>query len=249
MAFFTSDALVLREVHYKEADRILTLFTSERGIITAKARAALRKNSKLAAATQQLTLSDMTFFENKGKCTVQEATVKEPFEGLRRNFEDFALGCYFAELTETLVQENEPDPLSLQLILNALYALSHELCDVSVIKPVFELRLMMLMGYSPELSSCAVCGKPQPENPVLGLQSGHICCRTCRNEDFGQAAYLDDASLEAMRFILSAPPKQIFNFRLEKSALHRLNDASELYLTSQLGRRFNTLEYWKKLKP
>ena len=248
MSFFTTDALVLREVRYKEADRILTLFTADRGIITAKARAALRKNSKLSAATQQLTLSDMTVFENKGKCTVQEATVKEPFEGLRRNFEDFALGCYFAECMETLVQENEPDPLSLQLILNALYALSHELCEVPVIKAVFELRLMMLMGYTPELASCSICGKPRPENPVLGLQSGHICCRTCRNEDFGQAVYLDDASLEAMRFVLSAPPKQIFSFRLEKSALNRLCDASELYLTTQLGRRFSTLEYWKKLR-
>ena len=45
MSFFTTDALVLREVRYKEADRILTLFTADRGIITAKARAALRKNS------------------------------------------------------------------------------------------------------------------------------------------------------------------------------------------------------------
>lgn len=248
MAFFTTDALVLREVHYKEADRILTLFTADRGIITAKARAALRKNSKLAAATQQLTLSEMTFFENKGKCTVQEAAVKEPFEGLRRNFEDFALGCYFAECMEALVQENEPDPLSLQLILNALYALSHELCEAKVIKAVFELRLMMLMGYTPELSSCAVCGKTHPENPILGLESGHICCRTCRNAEFGTAVYLDDASLEAMRYILSAQPKQIFSFRLEKSAQQRLNEASELYLTSQLGRRFSTLEYWKKLK-
>ena len=248
MAFLTTDALVLREVHYKEADRILTLFTADRGLITAKARAALRKNSKLSAATQQLTLSDMTLFENKGKCTVQEATVKEPFEGLRRNFEDFALGCYFAECMEALVQENEPDPLSLQLILNALYALSHELCETLVIKAVFELRLMMLMGYTPELSACSICGKTHPENPILGIQSGHICCRTCRNAEFGSAVYLDDASLEAMRFVLSASPKQIFSFRLEKSALQRLNDASELYLITQLGRRFNTLEYWKKLK-
>ena len=248
MSFFTTDALVLREVHYKEADRILTLFTAERGIITAKARAALRKNSKLSAATQQLTLSDMTFFENKGKCIVQEAAVKEPFEGLRRNFEDFALGCYFAECMETLVHENEPDPLAFQLILNALYALSHELCDSPVIKAVFELRLMMLMGYTPELSACFICGKTYPENPILGLESGHICCRTCRNAEFGAAAYLDSPSLEAMRYILSASPKQIFSFRLEKNAQQRLNDAAELYLTTQLGRRFSTLEYWKKLK-
>ena len=50
--FETTKALVLREVKYKEADRILTLFTADNGKITAKARGALRKSSKTGAATQ-----------------------------------------------------------------------------------------------------------------------------------------------------------------------------------------------------
>ena len=53
--FKTVNALVLREVRYKEADRILTLLTDTDGKITVKARGALRKSSKTAAATQQLT--------------------------------------------------------------------------------------------------------------------------------------------------------------------------------------------------
>ena len=60
--FTTTKALVLREVKYKEADRILTLFTADNGKITAKARGALRKSSRTGAATQQLTYADMTLF-------------------------------------------------------------------------------------------------------------------------------------------------------------------------------------------
>ena len=44
--FTTTDALVLREVRYKEADRILTLLTSAEGKISVKARGALRKGSR-----------------------------------------------------------------------------------------------------------------------------------------------------------------------------------------------------------
>ena len=62
--FNTVQALVLREVRYKEADKILTLFTKSDGRITAKARGALRKGSKITAATQQLTYSEMTLFGN-----------------------------------------------------------------------------------------------------------------------------------------------------------------------------------------
>ena len=90
--FNTTNALVLRETRYKEADRILTLLTDKEGKITVKARGALRKSSKTAAATQQLTYSEMTLFGNRGRWTVNEASVKEAFSGLRMDMEALSLG-------------------------------------------------------------------------------------------------------------------------------------------------------------
>ena len=156
--FTTTNALVLREVRYKEADRILTLLTSTDGKITVKARGALRKGSKTAAATQQLTYSEMTLFGNRGKWTVNEAVIKEAFPGLRRDMENLALGCYFAECLEALSVEDQPEPAILQLGLNSLYALSNQLYPPEQIKAAFELRLMCLTGYTPELSACPACG-------------------------------------------------------------------------------------------
>ena len=146
----TTDALVLREVRYKEADRILTLLTSTEGKITVKARGALRKSSKTAAGTQQLTFSEMTLFGNRGKWTVNEASVKEGFDGLRADIEAFSLGCYFAECLEALSVEDQPEPELLQLGLNSLYALSRNLYTPEHIKAAFEMRLMCIAGYAPE---------------------------------------------------------------------------------------------------
>ena len=122
--FQTLNALVLREVRYKEADRILTLLTDTEGKLTVKARGALRKSSRTAAATQQLTYSEMTLFGNKGRWTVNEASVREAFSGLREDMERFSLGAYFAECMEAFGVEDQPEPELLQLGLNSLYALS-----------------------------------------------------------------------------------------------------------------------------
>ena len=157
--FKTVNALVLREVRYKEADRILTILTDTDGKLTVKARGALRKSSKTAAATQLLTYSEMTLFGNRGRWTVNEATVKEPFAGLREEMERLALGAYFAECMEAFGVEEQPEPELLQLGLNSLYALSRGLGSQEKIKAAFELRLMCLTGYTPELTACAVCGK------------------------------------------------------------------------------------------
>ena len=148
--FLTTRGLVLREVRYKEADKILTVLTQHEGKVTVRARGALRKGSRITAATQLLTYSDMTIFENRGRRTLNEASTVEEFLGLRADLGAFALGSYFAELLETVSAEEYPDPPVLQLGLNSLYALSRALCPPEQIKAVFELRLMCLAGYEPD---------------------------------------------------------------------------------------------------
>lgn len=245
--FNTTNALVLREVRYKEADRILTLLTSTDGKVTAKARGALRKNSRIAAATQQLTYSEMTLFGNRGKWTVNEAAVKDNFGGLQRDIEKFALGSYFAECLEALSVEDQPDQALLQLGLNSLYALSRGLYSMEQIKAVFEVRLMCLAGYTPALSACCVCGKEEPVKPALSLEQGTVCCRECaKYED--ASAQLCEGSLKALRYIADANPKQIFSFSIQNDALERLAGAAERYMLLHMERRFSTLEYWKQIR-
>ena len=246
--FISTDALILREVRYKEADRILTLLTSSSGLITAKAQGALRQKSRLAASTQQLTYSDTVLFENRGYMTVKEATVKEDFAGLREDFLNYSLGCYFAECIEALLPENTPEQSVMQLALNSLFALSHNLHSPEKIKAVFELRLMSILGYAPNLDRCCVCGKAEPDSPVLCYETGHVCCRECRNASSGLTDYLCAASLEAMRYIINCPPKQILSFDIDDDSLSRLGRACEHYLLSHADRRFSTLDYWKSVR-
>lgn len=246
--FNTTKALVLREVRYKEADRILTLFTDRDGKVTAKARGTLRKSSKTAAATQQLTYSEMTLFFNRGKYTVNECSIIEPFSGLREDIGDFALGCYFAECLEAISVEDQPEPQILQLGLNSLYALSRKLYKPEHIKAAFELRLMSIAGYRPELGSCAACGCADPDEPLLSINNGIILCRSCAPYGNDGLMELCPASLEALRYIVSANPKQLFSFSLEDGALRRLSHAAEAYLLKQTERRFSTLDYWKSVR-
>ena len=103
--FLTTRGLVLREVRYKESDKILTVLTQHEGKVTVRARGALRKGSRITAATQLLTYSDMTIFENRGRRTLNEASTVEEFLGLRADLGAFALGSYFAELLETVSAE------------------------------------------------------------------------------------------------------------------------------------------------
>lgn len=246
--YFKTKALILREVRYKEADKMLTLFSDSRGKLSAKARGALRKGSRICAATQQLTYSELTVFENRGRLTVNEAEIIEPFSALREDIGKFALGCYFAECIDGFGVEDQSEPALLQLALNALFALSRDLYPAEQIKAAFELRLMCLAGYEPNLLCCTACGKETPEEPLLGIEDGTLCCRGCRKVSDGGFTLLTAGALEASRYITGAPAKQFLNFSLDGADLKCLERTWEKYLLAHSERRFQTLDYWEKVR-
>lgn len=244
--FITTKALVLREVKYKEADKLLTVLTARDGKLTVRARGAMRRGCRYAAAAQALVYSEMTLFGNRGRWSLNEAETVEQFLGLREDVERFALGSYFGEVLEALSDEDSPDPALLQLGLNCLYALSRGLYPPEQVKAGFELRAAAIAGFRPDVDGCAVCGREEPENPVFGVLDGCLRCFSCGGTAL--AATLCPASLRAMRHILDASPRQFLHFTLDQEALDRLGTASERFFLAQLDRGFGTLDYWKQLQ-
>jgi len=239
----TIKALVLREVKYKEADRILTVLTED-GKLTMKAPGALRKTSKCSAATQQLTFSELTVYTRMGHWQVREGTVLEAFDGLRSDLERLALAAYFAQVLEAVSDEDVPVPELLQLGLNSLFALSRGLAEPWLIKAVFELRLACLTGYAPELFGCMQCGEAEGAL-YFDQKKGGVFCAHCR--DYG-VPELSSACLAAMRHVTDAPAKKIFSFSLTGDAVGEFSQICEKYLLTQLERGFSTLEYYQSIR-
>ena len=243
--YHTTRGLILREAKYKESDKILTILTETEGKLTAKARGVARTRSKLSAATQLLCFSELTLFGNKGYWTINEATTVEQFRGLRGKLELLALGSYIAELLEAVSDEDCPEPEILQLGLNSLYALSEGICPPEQVKAAFELRLMCLSGYRPELDGCANCGRADIENGWLLPAHGELYCSDCPRPD-GLA--VDADVIRAMRYIVDAEPKKVFAFKLDAEALRRLGQVCEAYLLYELDRGFASLDYYKRVR-
>lgn len=244
-----TQGLVLREVDYKEADKILTVLTCEGGKRTVKARGCRRRGSRLAASAQLFVWSDMTLFEYKDYWSLNEAESLEQFWGLKKDVEKLALGSYFAEVAEAVAEEGRSDPGLLSLVLNALYALDRLPKPPALIKAAFELKLMALTGYEPLLDACAACGAEHPEEPRFHVSEGVLHCAACRGEvGDGISMPLTPNALAAMRHIVCGDPRRLFSFSIDAPGLARLSDLCEAYLLTQLERGFRTLDFYKSLR-
>lgn len=242
---FVTCVLVLRETVTRDADKILTVLTPDRGRLSVIARGARRKGSRVAAACQLLAYSEMTLYE-KGRWTMLDAAdTIELFDGLRQDLTALSLAAYFAELTEA-VSDGSGDVLP--LLLNALYALSALKKPPQLVKPAFQFRLMALAGYEPMADGCALCGAPQPENPMLDVVHGVVHCGKCR-EKGGLSLPLTASGLAALRYVLYGDPRRLYSFSLPPEGLRALNHAADAYVSAQLERSFRTLDYYKTILP
>ena len=242
-----TSGIVLRATDTKETDKILTVLTPDQGKIAVIARGARRKNSRLAAACQLLAYSEMTVYQRGNWCYLDEASTIELFDGVRQDFELLSLASYFAELTESLTESDNPSPEMLSLLLNALYALGTLKKEPCLVKPAFELRLMALGGFEPLADGCAVCGRPEPEKPMLDVTQGVVHCAACKQMG-GLSLPLDTAALSALRHVLYGNPKRLYSFTLDKLSYNQLDHASEAFIAAQLERSFRTLDYYKSIR-
>lgn len=248
MAHTVCRGIVLREVDYKESDKILTVLAEGQGKRTVKAQGCRRKNSPLAAASQLLVWSEMTLYDYQDRLSLKEAATLEDFRGLRQDLSRLALGTYFAEVCEAVAEEGVETPGLLSLLLNSLYALDKLGKPEAQVKAAFEMKLSCLIGYEPLLDACAVCGQ-EAQEPQLNLREGVLHCRACRGE-LGEGSIslpLDGPTLSALRYIVHGDPKRLFSFRLPPESLEALSGVAESFLLTQLERGFRTLDFYKSL--
>lgn len=243
-----TQGVILRRVDYKESDCILTVLTAEGGVRTVKAQGCRRKNSPLAAVTQSFVYSQMNLFVYRDRFTLKEASMLDQFWGVREDVVKLSLAGYFADVAQTVGVEGEANPELMSLVLNSLYALDKLHKPLELLRAAFDFKCMALAGYAPLLDGCAVCGVETPERPMLNLAEGVLHCKSCGHEVGAGSAALTDEMLRAIRHIVYGDPKRLFSFPMPPEQLDRFAALASGYLTTQLERKFKTLDFYLAMK-
>lgn len=239
----TTMGLVLREVKTGEADRILTILTPQHGVVSAVAKGSQRLKNKLFSATGLFCYSEFTLFSGKSLYIVDDACVKEVFWGVRQKVESMALAMYMAELSMSLSPIEDEAQKILKLLLNCLYFLSENKKEPPVIKVIFEMRTLSLVGYMPKLLGCADCLQYDGGSYFFDAANGRLLCQSCAAKR-ERLPNLDAAALAALRHICLVADDKLFSFTLAENSLRLLDTAVAQYLVYSLDKPLKTLEFY-----
>lgn len=247
--------LVIRTVDIKETDRLITIFTEEKGALVALARGARSLKSRKMAATMQFCYSDFVLYGQGDKLWVKEADLIESFFDIRQTIEGLALSNYIAEvLSDVTVEEEERDLL--RLSLNSLYAIANRKYDFNKIKAVFEIRAASILGFMPDVLSCNSCHGTEGDF-FFDIMGGVIECRKCHDKAVEEhilpkdpheshvITILSEGARAALAYSIYSPLERIFSFNLTDDEMRLFSRAAEEYLLNQLGHGFKTLDFYK----
>lgn len=177
------DAIVLDGLDFKEADRILTLFTREQGKIGVIAKGIRKPTSRMGYGLDHLSQSRLMLAKGRDLDVVTSVDLVDAHLGLAGDVTAYAYASHFAELVNRLTQERQANVAVFDLLANALQAVSTGV-DPFAVARYFELALLSLMGYRPELYRCVVCGRDlQPVVNALSPRLGGMLCPACQIED------------------------------------------------------------------
>ena len=252
--------LVVRSVNYGERDRILTVYTEEKGLITVMANGSRSLKSRAIVAAELFCYSRYLLSYKNGRYTLKEVELLESFFDLRQDVAKVALAAYVCEVLAHVGTENVADKELLRLTLNTLYAIAKEKAPMALVKGAFEMRAAAVLGFMPELSHCVSCGE-EGADTVLDVMNGSVTCAACRRAA-EEAVILDaydpahamilcpltENARAALFYVMRCPVERFLAFRLSDAAdENSFVRAAETYLLNHLETGFKTLDFYKQL--
>lgn len=243
---FTTNALIIREQQIGEKDRLVTMLSAEHGIIKAYATGAKTIKSKKGAATSLLAYSSITLNQKNDTYRITEAAPIEIFFSVGEDIEALSLAQYFCELCDRYTPRGENCNDILRLVLNSLYFLSKKKMNIHLLKGVFEMRLMSLVGYMPDLVACKTCVKYEDDIMYFDTFEGVLYCPNCikYSKDF---AVINRTLLTALRHIVYVDLNRLFAFSIPDEAAVALSKITERYLLNKTEHTFQTLNFFNSL--
>ena len=240
----------MAQTQLSSQDKRLTLLTSDLGLIDVYAKVVRGKKGRAAAATEVLAYSEFCLFKGKTRYIVDAADLESNFFGLREDLQSLSLAAYFCELCRFVLPGEDNGGECLRLLLNTLYLLEHKKRSPAFLKAVFELRLLSLCGFAPDMEGCAVCGEYEEGQEYFFLPGeGQLACRDCLSALPQETVRLPIPAGVRMAFchVIQSEEKAIYSFRLSPEGEVAFAELAEAFAVFHIGGQFKSLEFYKSI--
>jgi len=173
------EAVVLRRVDFGEADRVLVLYTRERGKLSVVAKGVRRMSSRMGGHLELFTQSELMLAKGANLDVVTQAESRNAFRAIREDLTRTSTAYLIAELTDALTEDALEQPELFDLLTATFRALGTT-DDPRLVAVHYQLRLLDVAGFRPVLMRCVMCqAELAPGRNAFSAFLGGALCPRC----------------------------------------------------------------------
>lgn len=180
---FITDAINLKSYNLSESDKIIVMYSKDKGLIRGVAKGVKKPKSKLGARMDLLVANTLMLHKGKNLDTICQAEVLNTFNKTRQNIDKIFYSMYVTEVVNNFGLEEDPSSETIyNLLYKTLNTISSSQTKVEILIAVikFQLKMMIETGFSIELESCLCChSKINEETMYFVPNLGGIICKDC----------------------------------------------------------------------
>ncbi|OGL43789.1 MAG: DNA repair protein RecO [Candidatus Schekmanbacteria bacterium RBG_16_38_10] len=181
MGIQRTKAIVLKSLNFAETDKIITLYTQSFGKIGTIAKGVRKINSKLGNSFEPGTLLDVIFYEKESSnlSNIRQSNIIDFFRDIRDDFTLLSGSFYMLSAVNEMTREKQQNDLLFKLLQESLFFLS-KIGDVFKSIALFEIKMLKILGYEPNLRECSECREEVRGREVnFSISSSSVVCSKC----------------------------------------------------------------------
>jgi DNA repair protein RecO (recombination protein O) len=244
VATYRDRAVVLRKLDYGEADRIYTLLTREHGKVGAIAKGIRRQSSRLAGALEMFGEVDVQLARGRNLDVLTQA-VRIEGPRIAADVERTAHASVIAELADRVTEERHPVDGIFELTVAALRELALE-PEPRRASAYFMMVALDVLGYAPQLQSCASCERALPEaEAAFSPAAGGFLCEDCAEPGMHP---LPVQALKVLRVMAADGIELYRRLKLDSRLMGEVEHVLEAQLEYHLDRQLKSLRFLRQMR-
>lgn len=172
--------IVISSIDYKDKDKLITIFSLEKGLITAKLTGVKNPKAKMKPFKEVFCFADFDLITRGNFSVITSAEVIESFYSIVEDIDKYFAGCSILEILKIVVKEEKNEILFVET-LKTLKTLAFDSVEPQVVVVKFLIKLFETMGYQLSLENCSKCSQRLIGKRYFDFSIGEITCAACKS--------------------------------------------------------------------
>lgn len=243
-----SRCIIIKSIDFKDADKLVTIFSEKEGKIRAVAKGIKKPNSSLRPCVQPFAHSFLFFSQSRELGLITQGRVIDFYGYIRDDINLSLPTIYLMELLDKSLMENVPYARLYQSTIDVLNTLNNtELGYKPLLFRYYEMLLLIELGYKPVLDKCVLCGTSAGKVNIISISEGGIICENCSKQSHNNIVILGE-TLAILRLLSNSNINTLSRVKSSDRALNQIELVLEKYLEYYLERKLKVKDTIKRLK-